>query len=58
MNNFWKRLIAQLQKHLSECPYGEVSLSFIVHSGSIEKIIINHTERYMDITEVPDVSNE
>jgi len=55
MSDYWSKLVGNLQKHLSECPYGEVSLSFIVHSGSIEKIIINHTERYMDITEVPNV---
>ncbi len=56
MNSFWTKLIGNIQKHISECPFGELSLSFVIHSGSIQKIIINHTEKYMDISEVPDVS--
>jgi len=57
MNNFWAKLIRNIQKHLSECPFGEISLSFVVHSGNIQKIMITHTERYMDISEVRDVAN-
>lgn len=56
MSNFWLKLVGNVQKHISECPYGEVSISFLMHSGSIQKIIINHTAKYMDISEVPDVS--
>ncbi len=56
MSNFWAKLIGNIQKHISECPYGEISLSFVMHSGSIQKIVITHTEKYMDISEVRDVS--
>lgn len=58
MNKYWAKIIQNLEHHLAECPFGEVSLSFIVHAGRIEKINITHTERYMDISEVPDVSGE
>ncbi len=57
MNNFWSKLISNLQSHILECPYGEVSLSFIIHAGSIEKINITHIEKFKSIEEVPDVSN-
>lgn len=56
MSSFWAKLIGNIQKHISECPYGEISLSFVMHSGSIQKIVITHTEKYMDISEVRDVS--
>jgi hypothetical protein len=56
MSNDWAKLINNIEKHLSECPFGEVSLTFIVHSGSIGKIKISHTENYMDISEVRDVA--
>lgn len=53
MNSHWEKLCLNLQKHVSECPFGEVSLSLIVHSGSIQKVIIQHSEKYLDISEVP-----
>lgn len=58
LNKHWERIIQNLERHLAECPFGEVSLTFIVHSGRVEKININHIEKYMDISEVPDVSND
>lgn len=57
MSNFWSKIIKNLQLHILECPYGEVSVSFIIHAGCIEKINITHIEKYMDIAEVPDVSD-
>jgi hypothetical protein len=54
----WAKIIQNLERHLSACPFGEVSLSFIVHAGRIEKYSITHTEKYLDISEVPDVSVE
>ena len=56
MSNFWPKIIGNIQKLLSVCSYGEISVTFVVHSGSINKIFINHTAKYMDISEVPDVS--
>lgn len=56
MNDFWTKIIHNLQRHIVECPYGEVSLNFIIHSGTIQKINITHVEKYMDISEVPNVS--
>lgn len=56
MNKEWIKIFNNLQKHLSECSYGTVGLIFEMHSGGIAKVQIQHVDKYMDVSEVPDVS--